>query len=68
MFPAEVTQIFSAYIGLLLQQFQANPAANWRAKDTAIVLVIALAVKTSTASVSFLSFGSRLLSFLNLFS
>ena len=39
-----------AYLGQMLAQYQANPAENWKAKDTAITLVIALSAKTQTAS------------------
>ena len=49
-FDSQVTQICMAYLGQMLAQYQANPAANWKAKDAAITLVIALAAKTQTAS------------------
>ena len=45
----QVTDLFSGDIGTLLQQFAANPAANWKAKDAAIYLVIALTLKGSTS-------------------
>lgn len=44
-----VSGIFTAYINLLLQQYAANPAENWRAKDAAMYLVTALSVTTATA-------------------
>ena len=44
----QVTQAFSKYVQALLQEHAQNPAANWKAKDAAIYLVIALAVKGST--------------------
>ena len=44
----EVTQICSAYIGAMLQQYATNPAQNWVAKDVAIYLVTALAIRGST--------------------
>eukprot|EP00002_Diphylleia_rotans_P031455 TRINITY_DN6535_c0_g1_i4.p1 TRINITY_DN6535_c0_g1~~TRINITY_DN6535_c0_g1_i4.p1 ORF type:complete len:815 (+),score=160.43 TRINITY_DN6535_c0_g1_i4:58-2502(+) len=47
-YQSQVTQIFSAYVGTLLQMYEAQPAANWKHKDTAIYLITALAVKTST--------------------
>ena len=45
----QVTDLFSGDIGTLLQQYAANPAANWKAKDAAIYLVIALTLKGSTS-------------------
>eukprot|EP01135_Chromosphaera_perkinsii_P000361 Nk52_evm8s78 gene=Nk52_evmTU8s78 len=48
-FEGPVSSIFSAYVGAMLQQYAANPGANWKAKDSAIFLVTSLAVKTKTA-------------------
>lgn len=45
----QVTDLFSGYIAHLLQQHAASPAANWKAKDAAIYLVIALTLKGGTA-------------------
>ena len=45
----QVTDLFSGDITALLQQYAANPAANWKAKDAAIYLVIALTLKGSTS-------------------
>jgi len=50
-FETEVTSIFSAYVNVLLEQYKANPKSAWKAKDTAIFLVIALAVKAKVQSV-----------------
>eukprot|EP01113_Clastostelium_recurvatum_P047361 TRINITY_DN8430_c0_g1_i3.p1 TRINITY_DN8430_c0_g1~~TRINITY_DN8430_c0_g1_i3.p1 ORF type:complete len:991 (+),score=218.41 TRINITY_DN8430_c0_g1_i3:45-2975(+) len=47
-FEAQVTQIFSADIGVLLQQYASNPKDNWWAKSTAIYLVTSLAVRSAT--------------------
>ena len=47
-FEGPVSQIFSSYVGAMLQQYSANPAANWKAKDSAIFLVTSLAVKSKT--------------------
>ena len=44
----QVTTLFSGYIGSLLSQSQASPS-NWKAKDAAVYLVIAMAVRGSTA-------------------
>eukprot|EP01027_Heterolobosea_sp_BB2_P009671 GEZU01014244.1.p1 GENE.GEZU01014244.1~~GEZU01014244.1.p1 ORF type:complete len:683 (-),score=211.25 GEZU01014244.1:922-2970(-) len=46
----QVTQIFSGYVGAMLQEYAANPSANWKAKDAAIYLVTAIAVKAKTAA------------------
>ena len=48
--PAQVTQLFSGYVVAALQQYAANPGANWRAKDSAVYLVVALAVQGRTAA------------------
>jgi exportin-2 (importin alpha re-exporter) len=48
-FESEVTQIFVAEIGAMVQAYTADPGKNWKAKDAAIYLVTALAVKGSTA-------------------
>ena len=45
----QVTDLFSGDIAALLAQYAANPAANWKAKDAAIYLVIALTLKGSTS-------------------
>lgn len=47
---AQVTQLFSGYVVAALQQYASNPGANWRAKDSAIYLVVALAVQGRTAA------------------
>jgi len=39
------------FIASRVQQYQANPANQWRAKDTAITLIIALALRSSAISV-----------------
>lgn len=46
----QVTQLFSGYIGTMLQQYAQNPAQNWKAKDCALYLVMALTVKGKTAA------------------
>jgi exportin-2 (importin alpha re-exporter) len=46
----QVTQIFSAYIGEMLQKYSANMKENWREKDAAMYLVMALTVTSSTTS------------------
>ena len=47
-FQGGVTDIMKEYIGQMLQQYEADPAANWLAKDASITLVLALAVQGST--------------------
>eukprot|EP00898_Chlorokybus_atmophyticus_P002722 jgi/Chlat1/3450/Chrsp23S03829 len=44
-----VTGLCSTYVGSMLQEYASNSAANWRAKDAAIALVIALAVRQKSA-------------------
>jgi exportin-2 (importin alpha re-exporter) len=47
-FEAKIMEIFGQYLQVLLNKFQAAPAANWRAKDTAIYLVTSMASKGQT--------------------
>ncbi len=48
-FAAEVTTIVSRYIAQYLEQYRADPHANWKQKDTAIYLLTSIASKSSTA-------------------
>ncbi|PIK43998.1 Exportin-2 [Apostichopus japonicus] len=47
-FEAQVTQIFSGYVGVLLQNYSQDVTKNWKDKDTAIYLVTSLATKSKT--------------------
>lgn len=47
-FEQKIFQIFGQYLEVLLAKYAANPAANWRAKDTAIFLVTSLASRGGT--------------------
>lgn len=47
-YEGQVTQAFLKYVEALLGQYKQNPVANWKSKDAAIYLVIALGVKSST--------------------
>uniref|UniRef100_A0A7S3VJD6 Importin N-terminal domain-containing protein n=1 Tax=Dunaliella tertiolecta TaxID=3047 RepID=A0A7S3VJD6_DUNTE len=49
-FPSQVTQLFTGYVQAMLAEYAASPAANWKSKDAAIYLVLALTVKGKTAS------------------
>ncbi|KAH7622261.1 putative Exportin-2 [Nannochloris sp. 'desiccata'] len=49
-FPAQTTELFSGYVAALLAEAVVAPEAAWRAKDAAIYLVSALAVKGRTAA------------------
>jgi exportin-2 (importin alpha re-exporter) len=49
-FPTQTTELFSGYVAALLAEAAAAPEAAWRAKDAAIYLVSALAVKRRTAA------------------
>ncbi|PIL29858.1 hypothetical protein GSI_08065 [Ganoderma sinense ZZ0214-1] len=45
---AEATEVTGAWIGQGLNEYNANKAQSWRAKDTAIYLLIAIATRGST--------------------
>ncbi|EIE27359.1 Cse1-domain-containing protein [Coccomyxa subellipsoidea C-169] len=49
-FEAKVTELFTGYVGALLAEHAQNPTANWKAKDCAIYLVVALTVRGRTAA------------------
>jgi exportin-2 (importin alpha re-exporter) len=49
---AETTEIVGAWISNGLQSYTANPAENWKAKDSAVYLLGAIAAKGSTTLVS----------------
>jgi exportin-2 (importin alpha re-exporter) len=46
----QVTALFTGYVNALLAEHAQNPAANWKAKDCAIYLVVALTVRGRTAA------------------
>ncbi|KAJ8473968.1 hypothetical protein ONZ45_g16104 [Pleurotus djamor] len=48
-FETEATEIVGTVIGAGLQQYQSNKESNWRAKDTAIYLLAAVATRGSTS-------------------
>ena len=45
-----MTELFSKYVGALLAEAAAAPSQNWRAKDCALYLVVALTVRGRTAA------------------
>eukprot|EP00656_Telonema_subtile_P052628 TRINITY_DN7388_c0_g1_i2.p1 TRINITY_DN7388_c0_g1~~TRINITY_DN7388_c0_g1_i2.p1 ORF type:complete len:781 (+),score=314.39 TRINITY_DN7388_c0_g1_i2:123-2465(+) len=45
-----VTTTFGTYVQQLIGEYQANPAANWKSKDAAIYLVIALGMQGGSYS------------------
>ncbi|KAI0933051.1 hypothetical protein AcW1_000014 [Taiwanofungus camphoratus] len=47
-FESETTEVAGAWIGEGLREYNANKAENWRAKDTAIYLMTAVATRGST--------------------
>ncbi len=49
-FEAPVTKIMSDYVGRYLQTYNANPKANWKDKNIAIFLLVAIAARSSTAT------------------
>ncbi|KIS69121.1 putative importin-alpha export receptor [Mycosarcoma maydis] len=48
-FANQVTAIVGRYINQYLDQYRADPHANWKQKDTAIYLLTSIASKSSTA-------------------
>ena len=45
-----MTELFSGYVGGMLSEYAAAPATAWKAKDCALYLVTALAVRGKTAA------------------
>ena len=45
-----MTQLFTGYVGGMLQQYGADPKGAWKAKDCAVYLVTALAARGRTAA------------------
>ena len=48
-FEEEVIGIFSGYITIMLQQYAQDPVKNWKAKDAALYLITAIAMRSKTA-------------------
>ena len=46
----QVTQLFTSYVGVLLNEASSNREANWKSKDAAMYLITALAVRGKTAA------------------
>lgn len=57
-FEGPVTDIIKGYISSFLQQYTANPAENWKAKDTAIYLLVSIASRGSTQQAGVTSVNS----------
>ena len=49
-FESELTELMKGYVGSLIQSYSAAPAANWRDKDAAIYIILALSSKSATRS------------------
>eukprot|EP00462_Mataza_sp_D1_P023236 CAMPEP_0175130734 /NCGR_PEP_ID=MMETSP0087-20121206/6161_1 /TAXON_ID=136419 /ORGANISM="Unknown Unknown, Strain D1" /LENGTH=952 /DNA_ID=CAMNT_0016412965 /DNA_START=72 /DNA_END=2930 /DNA_ORIENTATION=+ len=49
-FEAQITEILKGYVANLLTQYAANPTQNWVMKDAAMYIILALAVKGTTAA------------------
>ena len=47
-FEAQMTEIFGRYVAVMLESYGQNPQTNWRSKDAAVYLIIALASKGQT--------------------
>jgi exportin-2 (importin alpha re-exporter) len=50
-YEAEATEIVGDWIGTGLQEYNANPSQNWKAKDSAIYLLTAVATRGLTTQV-----------------
>ncbi len=48
-FEGPVTEIFTAHIMTMLQQYSADPKNNWKAKDSALYLITAVAARSKTS-------------------
>lgn len=48
-FEARLTGLFGGYVNHFLQNYQASPAKNWKDKDTAIYLLIAITARAATS-------------------
>jgi hypothetical protein len=48
---AETTEVAGSWIGSGLAQYEANKAENWKAKDSAVYLLTAVATRGSTSQV-----------------
>ncbi|CAO3625530.1 unnamed protein product [Cunninghamella echinulata] len=48
-FEAQVTAIMSQYINLFLENYKASPQQNWKDKNTAIFLLVAISARHATA-------------------
>jgi len=48
-FEEKITNIFGSYVKTMLDNYNANPSANWKSKDAAMYLVTSLATKAKTA-------------------
>lgn len=49
-FESSITDVISTYINQYLASYTADPAANWRSKDTAIVLLTSIASRGETSA------------------
>jgi exportin-2 (importin alpha re-exporter) len=48
-FEVQMTEIFGRYVAVMLESYAQSPEKNWRSKDSAVYLIIALASKGQTA-------------------
>ncbi|ORZ08645.1 Cse1-domain-containing protein [Absidia repens] len=48
-FEAQVTSIISRYINLYLESYKTNPQQNWKDKNTAIFLLVAISARGATS-------------------
>ncbi|KAI8097100.1 Cse1-domain-containing protein [Halteromyces radiatus] len=48
-FEAQVTALISHYINLYLENYRSNPQQNWKDKNTAIFLLVAISARSTTS-------------------
>ena len=48
LFEEPVSKLFAEFVNVMIDQFNANPKANWKSKDAAVFLVTNLAAKSKT--------------------
>ena len=65
-FESRIIGVLGNFIQSMLETYKSNPTSNWKAKDTAIYLVISMAVKGSTARLGTTS-TSELVNLIELF-
>ncbi|KAI6026014.1 CAS/CSE protein [Pisolithus marmoratus] len=58
-YQTEATEIVGLWISSGLQEYNTNPAQNWKSKDSAVYLLTAIATETSTAKLGVTSINAQ---------